>query len=287
MLVSPTNTRAASPGRTNPPSSVGAAAMLVGGFVRPGEAAHVLAGELNIYGFFLGLMAISALADEAGIFEVLANRVGRWAGGSARKLLLGVFLSGTLITAFLSNDATALILTPAVFALVTRLRVPVLPYMFACTFIADTASFLLPVSNPINILVLDAIGGTLGAFLRYLFLPALFCIALNLGAFLFLFRADLRHRYQIEAVPSSEPPHRSYFRFTVAALAVTAVAFVVASSVQAPLSFVALGGAAVLLLGAGYHKRLQWGRLRRESPGRSSSSLAACSWWSEQSRIWA
>ena len=75
-----------------------------------------------------------------------------------RRLLLGVFLIAVAITAFLSNDATALILTPAVYALVTRLGIPVLPYMFACTFIADTASFLLPVSNPINILVLDALG---------------------------------------------------------------------------------------------------------------------------------
>jgi arsenical pump membrane protein len=74
----------------------------------------VLAGEVNIYGFFLGLVAISALADQAGIFEVLANRAGRWTGGSARRLLLGVFLIGAVITAFLSNDATALILTPAV-----------------------------------------------------------------------------------------------------------------------------------------------------------------------------
>lgn len=51
--------------------------MLLGGFVRPGEAVRVLVGETNIYGFFLGLMAISALAAQAGIFDVLANRAGR------------------------------------------------------------------------------------------------------------------------------------------------------------------------------------------------------------------
>ncbi len=245
-------------------AAIGAAAMLVGGFVRPGEAAQVLAGELNIYGFFLGLMTISAIADQAGIFEVLATGVGRWAKGSARRLLLGVFLIGTAITAFLSNDATALILTPAVYALVTRLRVPVLPYMFACTFIADTASFLLPVSNPINVLILDSFGGGLGTFLRYLFVPALFCIALNVGAFLFLFRADLRRGYQVSDLSSTEPPDRAFFRLTVAVLAVIAAAFVLASWVQVPLAFVALGGAAALLAGARYHGQLEWGRLRRE-----------------------
>ncbi len=71
---------------------------------------------------------------------------------------------------FLSNDATALILTPIIYTLVTRLRLPVLPFLFACTFIADTASFLLPVSNPINIIILSQFPLNLWTFLRLLFL---------------------------------------------------------------------------------------------------------------------
>jgi Na+/H+ antiporter NhaD/arsenite permease-like protein len=88
----------------------------------------------------------------------------------------------------LSNDATALILTPIVYSLVTRLRLPVLPYLFACTFIADTASFLLPVSNPINILATSQFPLGLLTFLRLLFLPSLLVIGINAGVFYFLYR---------------------------------------------------------------------------------------------------
>jgi arsenical pump membrane protein len=172
----------------------GAVLMVLGGSVQPAEAVAALREEWNVYGFFLGPMTISALADQAGVFEAIASEVGRWAGGSAKRLYLAVFAVGTLITAFLSNDATALILTPVVYTLVTRLRLPALPFMFACTFIANAALFLLPVSNPINILVLDVFGGGLGTFLRYLFLPSLFCIALNTGLFSWLFRRALRKR---------------------------------------------------------------------------------------------
>jgi len=56
---------------------------------------------------------------------------------------------------------------------VTKLRLPVLPYLFACTFIADTASFLLPVSNPINIIITSRFPLDLLAFLRLLLLPSL------------------------------------------------------------------------------------------------------------------
>lgn len=84
-----------------------------------------------------------------------------------------------VITAVLSNDATALILTPVVYVLVTRLRLSPLPFCLPATFIADTASFLLPVSNPINIFVINAFVGGLGTFLRFLLLPGLFCIGLK------------------------------------------------------------------------------------------------------------
>jgi arsenical pump membrane protein len=237
----------------------GAILMLIGRYLLVSEAAQVIVVQWNIYGFFLGLMTISAIADQAGIFEIMAAQTGRLAGGSARRLFVGVFLVGMVITAFLSNDATALILTPAVYALVTRLRLPAMPFMFACTFIADTASFLLPVSNPINIIFIDSFGGGLGVYLRYLLLPALFCIAFNILLFLFLFRSDLRRKYRLIDLPSIEPADRPFFRFTLGSLGVIAVAFVLASSFQIPLSLVALGGALLLVTGAWRYGNLKWG----------------------------
>ncbi|HAM53828.1 MAG TPA: hypothetical protein DCP92_25200 [Nitrospiraceae bacterium] len=231
-------------------SVIGAALMLLGGYVHAHEVASLLLREWNVYGFFLGLMAISALADQAGIFEMLAYQAGRWAQGSGLRLYLAVFLSGTLITAFLSNDACALILTPVVYALVTRLRLPVMPFMFACTFIADTASFVFPVGNPINILVLNAFDGGLSTFFRYLLLPSLFCISLNMALFLRLFRRDLRNRYDAADLPEVKLPNRQFFQFVAGALVLVAAAYVAAAALHFPLSIVALGGAGLLLAGS-------------------------------------
>ncbi|MBI1880587.1 MAG: arsenic transporter [Chloroflexi bacterium] len=242
----------------------GAILMLLGGYVRPGEAVSVLLADWNVYGFFLGLMTISALADQAGIFEVLAYQAGRWAGGRALRLYLAVFMVGAVITTFLSNDATALILTPVVYALVTRLRLPVLPFMFACTFIADTASFVLPVSNPINILVLNAFDTDLATFLRYLLLPSLFCIGLNIGLFVWLFWRDLRTDYNLADLVAVELPQPRFFRFTLVVLLLIAIAYTSASALQFPLSEVALVGSGLLLAGAGWYRCLDWGKLKRE-----------------------
>ena len=57
---------------------------------------------------------------------------------------------------FLSNDATAVVLTPAVYAATRAAKVEPLPYLFICAFIANAASFVLPISNPANLVVFGA-----------------------------------------------------------------------------------------------------------------------------------
>src|SRR5438445_3203259 len=182
----------------------GAGLLLILGLITPLDAMTVLINDWNIFFFFLGMMALSALAEAAGLFDWLAAQAARLAGGSSRRLLLNTFLLGSVISMVLSNDATALILTPIVYTLVTRLRLPVLPFLFACTFIADTASFLLPVSNPINIIVLTTFPLDLWTFLRLLLLPSLVVISINMGVFFLLYRRQLQGRFDIKRLTSIE-----------------------------------------------------------------------------------
>ena len=92
----------------------GAGLLLILGLINPLDALTVLLNDWNIFLFFLGMMALSALAEAAGLFDWLAAQAARLAGGSSRRLLLNTFLLGSVISMVLSNDATALILTPIV-----------------------------------------------------------------------------------------------------------------------------------------------------------------------------
>ncbi len=235
----------------------GAALLLVIGLINPLDAATTLLKDWNTFLFFLGMMSLSALAEVAGLFDWLAFQAARLSGNSSRRLFLNTFLLGSLISMLLSNDATALILTPIIYSLVTRLRLPVLPFLFACTFIADTASFLLPVSNPINIIITTKYPLDLLTFLRLLTLPCLLVIAVNIGIFFLLYRRQLQGRFDLKRLPSAEESvkHKGYFRYTCIVLGVVAIAYVFASATQFPLSLVALGGAILLLVGALFWKR--------------------------------
>lgn len=57
--------------------------MLICGIVASGGAANVIVGQWNIYGLFLGLMIISAIADTAGIFDALAYQATGWLAAEA------------------------------------------------------------------------------------------------------------------------------------------------------------------------------------------------------------
>ncbi len=235
----------------------GAGALLLLGLLSPKEALTTLLRDWNTFFFFLGMMSLAALAEVAGLFDWLAVQAARFSGNSSRRLFFNTFLLGSLISMLLSNDATALILTPIVYSLVTRLRLPVLPYLFACTFIADTASFLLPVSNPINILVTSQFPLGLLTFLRLLFLPSLLVIGINTGVFYFLYRRQLHGRFDIKRLPALQETvqHQAYFRYTCIIVILVAGAYVIAAAIQFPLSLVALGGALLLLFGALFWKQ--------------------------------
>jgi len=81
----------------------------------------------------------------------MASYAARAARGSAKRLFALIYGVGIIVTVLLSNDATAVVLTPAVYAAAKAARAEPLPYLFICAFIANAASFVLPISNPANL----------------------------------------------------------------------------------------------------------------------------------------
>lgn len=131
----------------------GAAILVVFRLLPAGDAwAGILKGS-DVYLFLVGMMALSEVARAEGLFDWLASHAVRQAKGSASRLFLLIYVVGTLVTAFLSNDATAVVLTPAVYAAAKAAKAEPLPYLFICALIANAASFILPISNPANLVV--------------------------------------------------------------------------------------------------------------------------------------
>ncbi len=135
-------------------ADAGAVLLVLLGLLSPSEAWSGVARGTDVYLFLTGMMLLSELARQEGLFDWLAAHAAMKAKGSATRLFALVFIVGTVVTAFLSNDATAVVLTPAVAAMARTAEAEgPLPYLFTCAFIANAASFVLPISNPANLVI--------------------------------------------------------------------------------------------------------------------------------------
>ncbi len=227
-------------------AAAGAAAMVLLGVVSPGDVVAVLRETADVLLFLLGMMVLTWLVEQAGVFDRLAELVAGLASGSGRRLFGLVFLLAAVVTALLSLDVTVLVLTPVIYALATRRRLDALPFMFACTFVANTGSLLLPISNLTNLLAYSQLGLGFGAFAARMWLPNLAAVVVNLGVFLWLFRARLPDRF--DPAPAALPPADWWFRAAVVALTATLAALVALGLAHRPLAWAALVGGGLLLL---------------------------------------
>lgn len=160
----------------------GAAVLVALGLI-PWRAAlaAALKGE-DVYLFLVGMMLLAEVARRNGLFDWTARHAVAFARGSATRLFALVYAVGALVTVFLSNDATAVVLTPAVYAAAKAARAAPLPHLFACAFIANAASFVLPISNPANLVMFGRHMPELARWLALFAAPSLAAILVTFAA---------------------------------------------------------------------------------------------------------
>jgi arsenical pump membrane protein len=160
---------------------------------------HAIGEGLDVYLFLTGMMLLSELAKAYGVFDWLANVAVRQAGGSPEKLFALIYGVGAIVTALMSNDATAVVLTPAVLAALKRTKAEPEPYLLTCALIANAASFVLPISNPANLVVFHLGMPPLAKWMAMFALPSLVSILATYALLRWYCRGDLRQRYEFDA----------------------------------------------------------------------------------------
>ena len=184
----------------------GAVALVALGLLPVTEAWTGIAKGADVYFFLTGMMLIAELARSEGLFDWLAGIAASHARGSAKRLFALIYMVGIIITTFLSNDATAVVLTPAVYAASRAARADPLPYLYICAFIANAASFVLPISNPANLVVFDGHMPPLLQWLARFGLPSLVSIAATYVILRWTQRAHLREPTEANPrVPALQP----------------------------------------------------------------------------------
>lgn len=208
-------------------ATAGAVALVVLGLLPARQAGGAILEGTDVYLFLIGMMLVAEVARQAGLFDWVAVLAADHAAGSARRLFDLVFLVGTVVTVLLSNDATAVVLTPAVYAVTRVVGAPPLPYLYVCAFIANAASFVLPISNPANLVVFGDRMPALGPWLAHFALPS----ALAIGATYVTLRLVFRHDLRQPLKPSPPlPPMTLPLRMAALGVAITAGTLLITSA---------------------------------------------------------
>jgi arsenical pump membrane protein len=186
---------------------LGAVILVLTGLLPLSRAGIAVAKGTDVYLFLTGMMLLSELARKEGVFDWLAALAVAAAKGSRSLLFSLVYIVGIAVTVFLSNDATAVVLTPAVYAAVQKARTKALPYLLICAFIANAASFVLPISNPANLVVYGRTLPPLLPWLRTFLIPSMCSIVATYIALRWTVRKELEGRVEDGSEPAALSPH--------------------------------------------------------------------------------
>ena len=121
----------------------------------PAGAAMTRIGPLLV--FLATVIVMAELTGKAEVFDAVASWVARAGRGNYLYLFGLCVLFASVITITLNLDTTAVLLTPVMLALATRVGIAAVPLAMTTVWLSNTASLLLPVSNLTNLLAADRV----------------------------------------------------------------------------------------------------------------------------------
>ena len=134
---------------------IAAVLMVMTGCVRSMEAAYKTINWQTIV-LFAAMLPMSTALEKTGVSAAIADAIVGWLGGSGPVLMLaGIYTATSIMTIFISNTVTAVLMAPIALQCAMQIGVSPVPFMFAVT-VAASMCFASPFSTPPNALVMSA-----------------------------------------------------------------------------------------------------------------------------------
>jgi hypothetical protein len=230
---------------------IGACVMIMVGVLDQEQAIHGI--DWNTLGLLTGMMILVSISRRSGMFQFLAV----WSAQSARAHPAGILfilqITTAVLSAFLDNVTTVLLIVPVTLAITTTLKVPAYPYLFAEIFASNIGGTATLIGDPPNILIGSQVGLTLNDFVYHLTPIILIVMAVQTVIIHVLWGKDLKATaasearvMKMNAVEAIEDWR--LLKQSLVVLAVVMVAFVFARPLHLEPATIAMGGAAVLML---------------------------------------
>jgi len=128
--------------------------------------------------FLTAALSLAALVERSGLAERTAAQLAMRARGSSLALYAAVCALCAGLTAAVSLDGAVVLMVPLVLVLARRHAAPLAPLLFGVIAVANGASIAVPQGNPTNLVLIDRLGISAGAFAAHMLGPGLLAAAL-------------------------------------------------------------------------------------------------------------
>jgi Na+/H+ antiporter NhaD/arsenite permease-like protein len=187
---------------------LGATAMVIAGkiFGFYEEADAIQAIDLSTIGLLLGMMVMVALLEPTGIFEYIAIFAARLSKGKTVRLLVLLGTITTVLSMFLDNVTTVILIAPVTILICEILGLNPSPFLIAEALLSNTGGIATLIGDPPNVLIAAASGFTFNDFLTHSLPIVLFAWLSALLLLVYLFRGELSKKPEkIEGLEELEP----------------------------------------------------------------------------------
>ena len=230
----------------------GAAIIVSFGIVEQEEAATEFI-DWNTIGLLAGMMIIVAILEKTGVFEYLAIKSAQWGRARPGRILILLALVTAILSAFLDNVTTVILMVPVTFVIAEALDSDPIPFLLTQVMASNIGGASTLIGDPPNILIGSAAGLTFAEFVINLTPVVLITLPAVLGLLYLLFRRQLHGSKDAEEAIMAMDARgsirdRVLLRKCLTVLSVVILAFFFHGLLHLEAATIAVFGAAALLL---------------------------------------
>jgi len=155
------------------------------------EAQAVEAIDFATLGLLTGMMILMKLLEPTGVFEYLALRAGQVSRGDPWRLMVLLAVGTSVVSLFLSNVTTVMLVAPVTILLAELLDTSPVPFLMAEALLSDTAGVATSVGDPASVLISTGANLTFVDFLTHSLPIVAVASAAALIGMRFIFRQEL------------------------------------------------------------------------------------------------
>jgi Na+/H+ antiporter NhaD/arsenite permease-like protein len=209
--------------------------------------------DWSTLGLLVGMMIVVRVTEPTGAFTWVAIRAGQISQGRPFLVVLALSVTTAVLSAFLDNLTTVLLMVPITFLLADALDVDPIPLVIIEILVSNIGGTATLIGDPPNIMIAGATGLSFTAFLTNLAPVAVLTFAVVTAGLYLVFRGRLRitpearsQVMRLDAAEAIEDPRE--LKRTVPVLVITILFFFAHQALHLEPATVALAGAAVILL---------------------------------------